>query len=186
MISYEDGELELRLCEVKYAAQLYELVNNNRAHLREWLPWVDSTRSAAYTQMFLESCVRQLAANNGFNCFLFYRGELAGNIGLHSIDWTHRKTSIGYWLASGYEGKGLMTKSCHAVVDHLFGVMKLNRVEIKAGELNVRSRAIPEKLGFKLEGVVRQAEWLYDHYIDHAVYGMLAQEWKQSNRVALS
>ncbi|NOU97691.1 GNAT family N-acetyltransferase [Paenibacillus sp. LMG 31456] len=172
-----DEDLELRLCEVKYAAQLYDLVNSNRAHLREWLPWVDGTRSAAYIQMFLESCIRQHAANNGFNYLMFYQGELVGNIGLHSIDWTHKKTSIGYWLATGFEGKGLMTKSCCAVVDHLFGVMQLNRVEIKVGELNAKSRAIPERLGFKQEGVVRQAEWLYDHYIDHVIYGMLAREW---------
>jgi ribosomal-protein-serine acetyltransferase len=44
--------------------------------------------------------------------------------------------------------------------------------------LNLKSRAIPERLGFELEGVQRQAEWLYDHFVGHALYGMLADDWK--------
>ncbi|TDF99225.1 GNAT family N-acetyltransferase [Paenibacillus piri] len=179
MFYYEvDDDIQLRLAEVKYAVQMYEVIDRNRAHLREWLPWVDNTINAGYTQLFLESSMRQLAANSGFNCCIFYRGSLAGCIGLHSVDWANRKTSIGYWLAEGFEGKGLMTKSCRAVVEYVFGDMQLNRVEIRAGVLNRKSRAIPERLGFALEGVIRQSEWLYDRYIDHAVYGVLAQDWR--------
>ena len=43
---------------------------------------------------------------------------------------------------------------------------------------NHKSRAIPERFGFKKEGMIRQAEWLYDHYVDHIIYGLLAREWK--------
>jgi ribosomal-protein-serine acetyltransferase len=58
----------------------------------------------------------------------------------------------------------------------------LNRVEIRAAEFNTRSRAIPERLGFTQEGIIRQAEWLYDYYVDHVVYGMLSEEWKTMNK----
>jgi ribosomal-protein-serine acetyltransferase len=48
---------------------------------------------------------------------------------------------------------------------------------MQCGVANVRSRAIPERLGFRLEGVRRQSHWITDQFVDHAVYGMLAPEW---------
>jgi ribosomal-protein-serine acetyltransferase len=55
----------------------------------------------------------------------------------------------------------------------------MHKVEIRAASGNKKSRAVPERLGFKQEGCIRQAEYLYDHYVDHVVYGMLDLEWAQ-------
>ena len=55
--------------------------------------------------------------------------------------------------------------------------LQLNRIEIRAAIGNVKSQAIPEKLGFAKEGCVREAEWLYDHYVDHIIYGMLKSDF---------
>lgn len=74
-----------------------------------------------------------------------------------------------------------MTRACQAMITYAFHTMKLNKVEIRCATENVRSRAIPERLGFKEEGLIRQAEWLYDHYVDLVVYGLLASEWPQNN-----
>jgi ribosomal-protein-serine acetyltransferase len=71
-----------------------------------------------------------------------------------------------------------MTKSCIAYINYAFNELKLNRVEIRCAVENSKSRAIPEGLGFKNEGTIREAEWLYDHFVDHIVYGMLARDWK--------
>jgi ribosomal-protein-serine acetyltransferase len=73
-----------------------------------------------------------------------------------------------------------MTKSCRAVINYIFNELELNRVEIRAAVLNKKSRAIPERLGFTQEGIIRSAEWLYDHFVDHVVYGMLRDEWSNS------
>lgn len=64
------------------------------------------------------------------------------------------------------------------MVDYAFNELNLNRVEIRCAVENKKSRAIPERLHFVNEGCIRQAEWLYDHYVDHIVYGMLKEEWK--------
>ena len=71
-----------------------------------------------------------------------------------------------------------MTRSCKALVNFVFDEIGLNRVEIRAAVHNWKSRAIPERLGFTQEGIIRDAEWLYDHYVDHVVYGMLKREWR--------
>jgi ribosomal-protein-serine acetyltransferase len=56
--------------------------------------------------------------------------------------------------------------------------MRLHRLEVRCAVANARSRAIPERLGFRLEGTIREAEWLYDRFVDHAVYGLLEAEWR--------
>jgi ribosomal-protein-serine acetyltransferase len=61
--------------------------------------------------------------------------------------------------------------------------LKLNRVEINCGVENKKSRKIPEKLGFREEGVIRQAKWLHDHFYDLVIYGMLADEWQNKSKV---
>ena len=71
-----------------------------------------------------------------------------------------------------------MTAACGALVDHAFLELALNRVGIACAVGNERSCAIPQRLGLRQEGVQHQAEWLYDHFVDHAVYAVLASEWR--------
>jgi ribosomal-protein-serine acetyltransferase len=65
------------------------------------------------------------------------------------------------------------------LTDYAFNELKLDKVEIRVAVENKKSRGIPERLGFVSEGCIRQAEWLYDHYVDHIVYGMLAKDWNK-------
>lgn len=173
-----DEEAELRLLEEHQAAELFLLTDRNRSHLRRWLPWVDATTSVEVTRKFIKNALKQFATGRGFQAGLWYHSRMAGVIGYHKIDWFNRKTSLGYWLGMEFQGKGLMTKACQAMLDYAFHELKLNRVEIRCATENKRSRAIPERLGFVQEGISRQAEWLYDHYVDHVIYGILASEWR--------
>jgi ribosomal-protein-serine acetyltransferase len=65
------------------------------------------------------------------------------------------------------------------LVEHAFGELDLNRVVISCATENKKSCAIPERLGFRQEGIQRQAEWLYDRFVDHAVYATLASAWRK-------
>ena len=56
------------------------------------------------------------------------------------------------------------------MISYAFEELLLNRIEIKCANKNDKSKAIPIKLGFKKEGIIRDAEWLYDHFVDHIVY----------------
>lgn len=172
-----DADSHLSLVEPPHAEALFRVIDANRHHLREWLPWVDGTRTPADTLANIEQGLRQLAANQGYQAALWHRGAIVGRIGHHGVSWSNRTTSLGYWLAEGAQGKGLMTKAVTALVDHAFTAWKLHRVEIRCAPGNTKSRAIPERLGFKVEGTLREVEWLYDRHVDLVVYGMLAREW---------
>jgi len=169
---------ELRLLEERHAQELSDLTDRNRDHLRAWLPWVDRSRTVEDRKNFIRTALKQFAENNGFQAGIWYDGRLAGVVGYHGIDWQNCSTTLGYWLGEEYQGKGLMTAACRALVDHAFVEIGLNWVGIACAVENEKSRAIPERLGFRQEGVRRQAEWLYDHFVDHVIYATLAREWR--------
>lgn len=171
-------ELELRLLEERHAEELFALVDRNRRHLRQWLPWLDLTLSPSDTRIFIKNALDQFANNTGLVSGIWQRNRLLGVIGFNSIDWQNRVAHIGYWIDAESQGNGFVTMGCEALIDYAFNELELNRVEIHCASGNKKSRAIPEKLGFSQEGIVRQAEWLYDHYVDHLIYGMLASEWQ--------
>src|SRR5690606_10610603 len=106
---------------------------------------------------------------------------LAGVVGIEAVHRSNRRAAIGYWLDGAHEGRGWMTRAGRAMCDYGFGELGLNRLEIRAATGNRRSRAVPERLGFVYEGIWRQSEWLYDRFVDLAVYGMLASEWRRSS-----
>lgn len=175
MFSIEiDNDLELRSLEEAHIEELFALIEQNREYLREWLPWVDDNMSIKDSKKFIESSLGQSASG------IWYSGNLAGVIGYGTIDRLNRKASIGYWLGASFQGHGLMIKACRAMIEHSFGKLGMNRVEIHCAAENKKSRAIPEELGFVQEGTIQQGQWLYDHFVDLVVYGMLASEWQDS------
>lgn len=173
-----DDELSLKLTELSDAERIFELTENSRAYLREWLPWLDMTRKVEDTKAYIDSCRKSYAENKGLHTAIIYKNEIVGVASFNEIDWNNKIAYIGYWLGQEYQGNGIMTRVAKALTDYAFTHLKLNRVEIRAVVENDKSRSIPERLGFTNEGTIRQHEWLYDHYVDHVVYGMLAKDWK--------
>ncbi|MBM7681679.1 ribosomal-protein-serine acetyltransferase [Pullulanibacillus pueri] len=171
-----DHEIELKLLEQDDAPELFKVLDQSRRYLREWLPWVDGTQKPEDYQSVIEMWLKQFADSNGFQVGILYKGAIVGMIGFHAIDRSNSATSIGYWLAEAYQGKGIMTRACQALVDYAFHDLKLRRVEIRCGTENKKSRAIPERLGFTHEGTIRCGEFLYDHFIDVDVYGLLSTD----------
>ncbi|KXH86728.1 GNAT family N-acetyltransferase [Sporosarcina sp. HYO08] len=174
-----NDDAELRLLEPRHAENLFLLTDQSRNYLREWLPWVDFTKEVSDSKAFIESTLKQFGNHNGFQAGIWYRGELAGVIGLHGINWANHSTSIGYWLGEEFQGKGLMTDACQAAIDYCFNELALKRIEIRAATGNHKSQAIPERLGFQKEGCIRSSEFLYDRYVDHYVFGLLKEDFNQ-------
>lgn len=169
----------MRALEDADAEELFELIDVNRAYLAHWMPFVGQTRGVADSLAFIRAARRQAQENRGMQLALIQDRKIIGVAGFHAIDWSRRSTSIGYWLAANRQGSGTMTAAVSALLDHAFDRWELTRVEIRAGVLNTRSRAIPQRLGFREEGVLRSAERIGTRVIDHVVYVMTARDWRR-------
>lgn len=172
-----DDSVEIRILEYQHTEDLFNLTDENRQFLREWLMWADDMYSYADSREFVRQGLKQYADNDGFQAGIWVDEALGGCIGFHSIDWNNRTTEIGYWLAQMHTGKGIMSRAVSALLDHAFNTWHLHRVEIRCASGNMKSRAIPERLGFHQDGIMREELWLHDHYVDHVVYSILAPEW---------
>jgi ribosomal-protein-serine acetyltransferase len=171
-------DLDLRLLEERHAATVFALVDRDREYLREWLPWVDSTLRQEDTLSFIRASLEQFASNSGFAAGVWWNEQFVGVIGTHKIDWLNRKAELGYWLGKDFQGHGIVTDACRAAITHLLVEMDLNRVVIQCATGNAKSCAIPRRLGFSLEGTMREGQLLNGRYEDLLLFAMLRRDWK--------
>jgi ribosomal-protein-serine acetyltransferase len=172
----------VKLLEERHAPELFAVVDRERAYLREWLPWVDMSTEVEHTLNFIKTSLQQFAGNDGFAGGIWCGDEFIGGIGTHRIDWLNRRVEIGYWISQKFQGRGIVTDACRAVIDHAFHEWKLNRVEIHCAPENEKSCAIPKRLGFQFEATLREAQLVNGKYMDVSVYAMLAREWEKLKR----
>ena len=158
---------------------IWAVAAGERERLGEWMPWVEGTTSVDVQRAWLEKVVGEPAGLEG--CGIFVDGELAGGVGL-TWDGYGIAGEIGYWTRAPFEGRGLITRSAQEFTRLAFEHVGLNRVVIRAGMGNVRSRAVPERLGYVEESVERGGGRGLGGYYDIVVYSMLAEEWRDRPR----
>lgn len=173
-----DNETELRQFLIADAEELFALTEKNRTYLRKWLPWIDASQSVNDTLSFIYKSQKQARSNQGIETAISWNGQIVGAIGLNSLDWQSKKCNLTYWIDQDFQSRGLVTRSCKAIICFALQELNMNKIEIRCATGNFKSRGIPERLGFLLEGMSRHSEWINDHYVDQAVYGMLKHEWK--------
>jgi ribosomal-protein-serine acetyltransferase len=173
-----DRDFVIRSWNLDDAAELFQLTDKNRKQLQEWLAWVPETKGEGDSRKFIQKCLKEYREQTGLELGIWYKDKLIGCIGLHDFNKNSRRASIGYWLATEYQGKGIMTRVVKALIDFGFKNLNLNRIGLEAGEENLKSRAITERLGFTQEGEFRKYEFINGRFIDYVVYSILREEWK--------
>lgn len=170
--------ITLEPLKLAHALPLYALTESNRGYLRQWLPWLDDVQSCEDTAAFIKSTMVAAASGGAPNFAIIHEGALCGVAGFHGIDSVQGIGSIGYWLAESYTGKGIVTESVRALLKIGFDDFDLNRIEIRCAVDNSKSRSVAERLGFSYEATLRQSEWLYNRYVDQALYSLLVTEYR--------
>jgi len=173
-----DDEIDLLPVERVFADELFPVTQRNLVRLSEWLPWATPDYSLAQMRQFLEDRAVENATGDALTTLIRFRGTFCGTIALHRIDHANRNTSIGYWLDASHEGMGIATRACAAIVTEGFRARNLRRIEIRCATGNLRSNAVPQRLGFQEEGILRDAQFLRSGWVDLKVYGMTEPNWK--------
>jgi ribosomal-protein-serine acetyltransferase len=169
-----DG-LVVRTYALDDAQTLFDLIDENREHLRPWMIWEQTTKGPDDTRTFIQSCLDEPVSIEGNG--IWVDGELAGGIGLE-IDTLSNSGEIGYWLARPYEGRGIITRVCGRFFDMAFDELGLHRMELQAAADNARSRAVAGRLGMQQEGIARDGIRVADGYLDSVEYSILEDEWR--------
>lgn len=175
-IDLGDG-VRLRRLAIGDAEAVFRVVDANRERLAEWMPWVDGTRGVDDQRAWIERVTGDPTQHEGNG--IFVGGRYVGGAGL-SVGPFAISGEIGYWIDAAHEGRGLVTRAVRALIDLGFGEVGLHRIAIRAGVDNGRSRAIPERLGFTQEGVLRgDGKGSAGHgFHDLVIYGLLEDEWR--------
>ena len=173
-----DKDILLKVVEPKDAEIIFNTIDNEREYLKEWLPFVEETHDISYTKTFIEHTIAADSSDLTFT--ISYKNQFVGIIGLKDTDMGNRKTEVGYWLSEKFQRKGIVTRSCRALIEFAFNDMNLHRIQLKAATKNFKSQAVAERLGFILEGIERDGE-LHSHgFVDLNVFSLLKKDQLKS------
>lgn len=173
-----DNDILLRTYEVADALELFDAVNNSRKHLNPWLEWVSKTTKPEHSLHFIQQSLQQLNNQEALALGIFDNGKVIGGVGMHDWDQETKRAQIGYWINAEQEGKGIVNRSLVKFLEFLFDKTGFNKIEIHFVQSNKRSAKVASRLGFKVEGIIRQCIMRNGMPEDMVITGLLKSEWK--------
>ena len=164
--------------EVTDGPELWDAVEGSRWHLERWLPWVPFNNTRDASLRYADACALDWDAGRAVRFAIRDKKtrELVGVVGLDSCVHLHRACELGYWLRREATGRGLMTEAAQAAVDFAFQRMGVHRIRCAAATANVASLRVISRLGFRFEGISRQAELVGSRWLDHALFARLSTD----------
>lgn len=155
--SFDTERLHIRMPQPGDGAQVYQAIQASKDDLKEWLPFATKNQTEEDVEVNIRESQIKFLKREDLRLLVFDResGEFVGSSGLHRMDWSVPKFEIGYWIDARKSGKGYMTEAIEGITNFAFETLGARRVEIRCDRLNTKSRAIPERLDFELEGIVK-------------------------------
>jgi len=130
---------------------------------------------------FIERYQRELESNEEITWGIILKEshKLIGTCCLGGFDKGARRAEIGYAVAKAQWGKGYATEAAMKVIAYGFNTIRLNRIEATITPGNNSSIRVMEKLGFKIEGLVRQRDLIKGELVDGVIMGLLKSEFEE-------
>jgi len=167
-----DEEIQLSSVQESYAPAYVQLATENYDYLAKWLVWPPHVKTEKDFGGFISRCKRDHERGDAITFGTIYAGKLIGNIAYKYINNELKKVEIGYWIAKDYQGKGIISRACARLVEYAFTDLDMSKVEMCVASENKPSRAVCERLGMTLEGIISNAEFVQGRILDHAIYGL--------------
>jgi ribosomal-protein-serine acetyltransferase len=150
-----DENLSLVIPNEDRATEIFHLIDEDRDHLRAWLPWVDATITVEDTRENLSTRIDGFDKKEQASFYGTLDGNFVASVGFITLK--QGEGEIGYWLLSKYGGRGLMTSFVKACIDYGFEELALDRIVIKCAEGNIKSAGIPRRLSFTQSAVTEES-----------------------------
>jgi RimJ/RimL family protein N-acetyltransferase len=171
--SIETERLLIRAARWGDGAEMNEAMAESLNELQPWMIFAQSLQPPEETEQYArEARLKYLGRSNmHMNIYNKVDGSFIGCSGLHHIDWDLRAFELGYWIRTSCSGKGYMTEAVNGITDFAIHELKANRIEIRCSGRNVRSAAVAERTGYKLDGILRLSTRGFDGELhDSKVY----------------
>lgn len=154
---FETDRLLIRMPLPGDGAVVCDAITASIAELKPWMPFAQKVQTSEECEINIRKAQVNFLNRTDLRLLVFKKatGEFIASSGLHRINWEVPKFEIGYWIDTRHSGNGFMTEAVEGICGFAFRELKARRVEIRVDALNVKSRAIPERLGFILEGILR-------------------------------
>jgi ribosomal-protein-serine acetyltransferase len=167
--------LVLAPIEVVDSEDMFHAVEASRKELEPWLPWVPFNIDPSSSYRYAEASATDWAQGRACRFGIRERTtrRFMGVVGLETLAHLHESCELGYWLRTDTVGRGYMTEASRALLDWAFGPLHAHRVRVAASTENHPSLAVIKRLGFRFEGIARQAERCGGRWLDHAVFALL-------------
>ncbi|MFJ9697512.1 GNAT family N-acetyltransferase [Kitasatospora sp. NPDC101183] len=168
---------ELRPLEPWQAPEFLEHMDRARAHTDPWIPWASRSTDLESARATLQGYADRQASDTGRIYGIWLDGVLVGGVMYVSFSTTSGNCEIGAWTEPAGEGHGLITAGVRLLLDYALVTRGLHRAEWLCSTVNARSGAVAQRVGMKLDGVLR--EWFPHNGVRHdkEVWSMLAPEW---------
>lgn len=170
--------LELRLPELSFNQELFQIISEQNVYLKKWLSWVHDIQDLENVSNFLKTARLFNQGGQKLITFIFFHQRLIGSVALIRISKENKSAELGYWIVKEMQGKGLIHDSCLRFLKYVFEKKGLHRLEINVDPNNKKSVAVAEKLGFQLEGIMRDSLFLNKKHHNLAKFSLLQSEWK--------
>lgn len=169
-----DEHVTLVLADDSVAETYRDLVLDDLDHLRPWEELARPGLTVDDVRAYLTPGLTGWTEGTGVPTAIVLDGAVVGALAARIAPAT-AKAEVGYWLASRAGGRGVMTRAVRVLVAELFAD-GVHRVEIRTAADNQPSRAVAERLGFTLEGTLREAYPIDGVRHDLCVYARLATD----------
>ena len=181
---FETERLTIRSPRAGDGAEINRAIMESLDELRPWMSWAQSAPIEEENEAGARQSYLDFQARTDLQMLLFLKDThtLVGSSGLHRIDWDVPSFEIGYWCRTAYTGKGYITEAVAGITTFAFDILEANRVTIFCDAKNERSVAIPKRLGYIHEAVMRSdslspAGELRDTF----VFALLRDDWQNGN-----
>ncbi|WP_096190499.1 GNAT family N-acetyltransferase [Evansella halocellulosilytica] len=176
---FETDRLLIRMPKPGDGKTVYDAIKASSSELKRWLPFAYKGQSEEETEINIREAHSQFLKREDLRLLIFHKdtGQFIGTSGLHRINWDVPKFEVGYWIDSRFSGNGYITEAVEGITQFAFHELKAKRIEICCDSKNTKSRAIPERLGFQLEGILRNDDLSVDgsELRDTCIYAKVEQ-----------